>query len=350
MCVYVMCVLVCVMCLCCMCDLCVLYMWLCMCVLCVYALEGGTVRKFLVLGCKVTAASKRQEDPTLFLCREGVGQMISGSWVGGLGDWHVPGSDRQDSVKYLVRLAPAVTGSMVNRSACAGIEQQVGAVCLTFPPVRQNFIDFTWPRWSLSSSNKGVQQLCGGLEDKIECDRQRPSPRVPGHMITPSPRECGSGPSTTLSFLPFGGEAKGHPSACDFSILHSWTEPLALGRPAQEITILSSLPFLLVIPRQNLCLTACSFPYCYCCWQGDQKPFEGRVVACFSNWWVFAVQLCSRCSGKLPERADRCISCYKDSCSSFKKNNPYLLNQLLLPTRCHKPLFRCPRRKVLGDS
>lgn len=108
-----------------------------------YALEDGTVKKFLVLGCKVTAVSKRQEDPTIFLCREGVGQMISGSWVGRLGDSRVPGSDRQGSGKYLVRLAPAVTGGMVNRSACAGIERQVGAVCLTFPPVRQNFIDFT---------------------------------------------------------------------------------------------------------------------------------------------------------------------------------------------------------------
>lgn len=62
----------------------------------------GLLGIFWVLGCKVTAVSKRQEEPTVFLSREGEGQMISGSWVGGLRYWCVPGSDRKDSGKYLV--------------------------------------------------------------------------------------------------------------------------------------------------------------------------------------------------------------------------------------------------------
>lgn len=69
-------------CACCIYDVCVC----CVCHVCM-CWKVGLLGIFWVLGCKVTAVSKRQEDPTIFLSREGEGLMISGSWVGRLGDW-----------------------------------------------------------------------------------------------------------------------------------------------------------------------------------------------------------------------------------------------------------------------
>lgn len=190
----------------------------------------------------------------------------------------------------------------------------------------------------------------------------------------PSPRECGFGPSTTLSFLShWRGSQRSPISLWCLHILG--TQLNGTSCPGNHHTIQPSMPAP-SFPRQNLCPAAPaptwgwdwpslgteesqirdSFEltvglydcYCYCCWQGDQKPFEGTAVACFSNGWMSAVLLLSRCSGKLTEWADGCISCYTDSCSSIKKH-PYLLNYYFWQdVTNHSPAI--PERKSLATA